>query len=526
MSPRFSNAGQKTIALPASDIDLIRFERNLLSIGYFSSKDVSRRKDKAGPETRRKITQWVDRDKKRIKVSAEFRCELGLPTSKDRDKYMAFMMIVMEHKRKLGLVQNPIEFSAYRLLKILGQTQSGANYEEVYKWSQRMQGTAIESSQIIYSATRKQFLNDTVNVFSRVTRRGDSDHDGNNQNADFRIDLSSWILENINQSWVVPEDFAAYQKLSRPIAKGIFVQLNLWFYACRTKPFEKDYEELCALLSITCQKVPSKIKENLGPALNELISIGYLAKWDIKRMVSKPGYKIIFYAGPELLRILPLNQLKVAADSGPQKYLLGDGSTSSDASGLTGEQERVKAELISRGVLEDKASKLCASFPLEIVEDKMDYFDSVLSSDTSNRLKNPAGLLITLIEGKNSIPPTFETKSERLAREQRYREANRKKQTESENWARNEFAQMAYSAWRAQQAQKVINEQFPGTELEDQLVVVKKGISPSLRASIDRMPKPQRRECLLQQLTIEIAAELNLLSFDEWCKANPQAALF
>jgi hypothetical protein len=71
-------ANQKTIALPDA-IDLIRFEKNLLQIGFFSAHD--RRSN--DPDLSRRIEQWVNRDGKRIRVSAEFRSTLGLPSTSD-----------------------------------------------------------------------------------------------------------------------------------------------------------------------------------------------------------------------------------------------------------------------------------------------------------------------------------------------------------------------------------------------------------------------------------------------------------
>ena len=70
---------QTTIALPDA-IDLIRFEKNLLQIGFFSAHD--RRSN--DPDLSRRIEQWVNRDGKKIRVSAEFRSTLGLPSTAEK----------------------------------------------------------------------------------------------------------------------------------------------------------------------------------------------------------------------------------------------------------------------------------------------------------------------------------------------------------------------------------------------------------------------------------------------------------
>lgn len=122
----------------------------------------------------RRIEQWVNRDGKKIRVSAEFRSSdvLGLPSTTDPDKYMGFMKLVMEMKLKTGLVQNPIRFSGYSLLRVLGQCDSGENYEALNSWSQRMTDTTITSEQVIYSSVRKRYRTRSFTYFA-VSRGSD-----------------------------------------------------------------------------------------------------------------------------------------------------------------------------------------------------------------------------------------------------------------------------------------------------------------------------------------------------------------
>ena len=83
--------------------------------------------------------------------------------------------------------------------------------------------------------------------------------------------LEDWLIENLNQRYVVPEDFNAYKQLTRPTAKGVFGNLHLWFHASQGRQVEKDYAELCNLLNIQAYPHLSKIKSTMGLALNELV---------------------------------------------------------------------------------------------------------------------------------------------------------------------------------------------------------------------------------------------------------------
>ncbi len=159
---RCAGSTEPTLITMPDAVDLIRFEKNLLQIGFFGAHE------RRGPGTSsRRIEQWVNREGKKIKVSAEFRSSeaLGLPSTSDRDKYMAFMKLAMETRLRTGVITNPIRFSGYSLLNVLGQCDSGENYEALNNWGMRMADTTITSEQIIYSSSRKRYMNKTVHVF-------------------------------------------------------------------------------------------------------------------------------------------------------------------------------------------------------------------------------------------------------------------------------------------------------------------------------------------------------------------------
>lgn len=203
----------------------------------------------------------------------------------------------MDQKAKHGALQNPVRFTGYHLLKELGLSYSGPNYEDINRWGQRMADTTITSEQVIYLASHKKYANKTVHVFRSFTRAGQSSTNGTGRTESFEAVLEDWLLDNLNQSYVVPEDFHAYRLLKRPTAKGVFGYLHLWFHASQGRPVEKDYGQLCMLLNIPVYKHVSKIRETIGHSLDELGTIGYLRKWDIKPMVSKDGYKLVLEPG-------------------------------------------------------------------------------------------------------------------------------------------------------------------------------------------------------------------------------------
>lgn len=514
MAKRSTPQETTLVAMPDA-VDLIRFEKNLLQIGFFGAHERRGKQDTSS----RTIEQWVNRDGKKIRVSATFRSsdQLGLPSTSDRDKYMGFMKLAMDQKLKSGVITNPIRFSGYSLLNILGQCDSGENYEALNSWGMRMADTTITSQQIIYSTVRKQYMNKTVHVFRSFTRLGTSNLDNTNKTDMFEVELEDWLLENLNESFVVPEDFTMYRKLVRPTAKGIFVYLYLWFYASQGKEVEKDYTELCALLNVRSYEHVSKIRETMGLSLTDLVNIGYLKTWDVRPMTSKTGYKLVLTPGRAMKEVLVITQRKqLAFASGHIEIPLSQS------------REEAKAALIEHGVSTAKATDLARKLePLALI-DRIQYVASQVAADRKGSIKNPAGYLITFVETEQQIPATFVTQRQRQADERRRAAVEAEKAVETSR----EFAAMVlreqYRKWTHEEADAVIETRFPG----DRLHVKLKALSSQLRAKkeistmLDRMRQEHRREYLVNALRAEILKELTLPSLDEWAAANPQGDLF
>src|SRR6201986_1251610 len=116
-----SNAQQQSlIPVVVEEVDLIRVEKSLHSLGFFAST--------ANREISRTIVQVLRRpDGQRIQAKAviEGIPSLGLPTTADRDKYMAFMKIALDQRDFQGEVTNPIRFSGADMIKLLRLGKGG-----------------------------------------------------------------------------------------------------------------------------------------------------------------------------------------------------------------------------------------------------------------------------------------------------------------------------------------------------------------------------------------------------------------
>jgi len=490
------------VPLPVA-VDLIRFEKNLLQIGFFGAHDT-----RHNNTSTRRIEQWVNRGGQKIKVAAEFRgsAALGLPSTSDRDKYIAFMKIAMDLRTKLGRIENPIRFTGYQMLKELGLTYSGENYEDINRWGQRMADSTITSEQVIYLAARKKYANKTVHVFRSFVRTGQSNADESGRSEHYEVTLEDWLLENLNQSYVIPEDFNAYRKLKRPTAKGIFGYLHLWFHASQGRTVEKDYTELCMLLNIPVYKHVSKIKETMGRSLDELISIGYLSTWDIRRMLTKEGFKLVLMPGSELLHVLAISQRKSlnAVDAPP--------------AAANENQMLVVQALMDRGISESKAQALARREDPDTVLDQIEYAEHLMTRNRRGKFENPAGFIIYTIESRLPVPGNFV--SSRKIRRHREIEAE-----QAENSLHRIRLEEMYEEFVRSRVDEEVQSRFPDEEWARRLKVV---IAERVRTDerFAHLSHRQQIPVAEQFLRQEIRESLVLPGLEEWCETQQQLTLF
>ncbi|RZU35629.1 replication initiator protein A [Edaphobacter modestus] len=491
------------------DFDLIRFEKNLLNIGFFSSHDP---RTKNQNRSSRRMEQTVNQDGKRIRVSVEFQSSevLGLPSTADRDKFLAFMKIVNEERAREGFIGNKIRFRGSRLLKELGISRSGRNYDDIYEWGRRLAQTTITSEKVIYLPSRKRYSDRTVHVFRSFQRVGESNNDGSDRVDLFEIELEDWLLENLNHGYVVPEDFNAYKLLSRPTAKGIFGNLHLWFHASQGKSVEKDYVELCNYLNVTPYQHLSKIKSTMGASLDELTKIKYLSSWQVQPMATKRGYKIVMLPGEVLLRVIQHSQKKQITDKAPTSY------------GLNQIQQKAFDVLVDHGVLPQKARMLVMQYDPELILDQVEVCLSQLFDPTNGRQKiaNPPGFIVYQIENGLPVPTTFITERKRKEFEAQKKQ---KQQADEIEWT----LRTKYGEWKDELLNAEVAARYPSEQLPNVLEgIIKNRIRKDPKFKASTWTRSALEQAALALLRKELLEELALPEFEDWKAERPQAELF
>lgn len=491
---------QSTLPVVVEEIDLVRVEKSLHSLGFFAST--------ANREISRTIVQIFRRpDGQKIQAKAviEGIPSLGLPTTADRDKYMAFMKIALDQREFEGQLTNPIRFSGADMIKLLRLRKGGFHYDEINDWCKRMVATTIMSEASIFLADRRQYATDTFHVFDRVVLVGEELHDGTRSEF-YQVYLSHWQLTNLNQGYLLPLDFNAYLKLKRDIAKALFGHLSVWFYASRGQTIEKKYPDLCQILNIRAYPHLSKARSVLEPSLQELTDIGYLSSWELVRSARGADFKLTLSPGSRLL-CLPNFSAVVNAEA---------------RAALEARLPSWVGELAQKGVAERKARQLALDIADEQpVSDQIEYAEYLISQDRRSRgkISNPAGFLIWAIESNLSVPVDFETSrkkeirqaQEQVAGEQRWNLLQR--QNEYERFCLDQIEKRLVSEYPADRLETALREQMKLTKREQ----------PEW---FGRISEATRREVALGRLRSAIREGLSLPNFEHWSKRDLQQHLF
>jgi len=496
--------------------DIVKIEKNLNYISFFTPSKSRRGKHDPASQTRVRTISYPPRevDGKLVhpKTIIKPDTQLGLPTTADRDKYMAFMKIVTDRKAKVGKIENPVGFTTYELLKHLRLTDAGFHYEEVNDFLERMVSTTIKSEYAVYFHGTKKWAKDIFHVFQRVVLTGQEMPDGGVAQMNY-IYLSDWQLENINSNYTFPIDFNSYRELRRDIAKALFGHLHVWFYASRGRPVERKYADFCNLLDIRCWPHLSKAKQILRPALDELIGIGYFQCWDLVRTADEKDFKLVMVPGE---RVLQLTRPRLASTAPLDRQF-----------------DVIVRALVARGVHEGEARRVLFDVDMERqdVMDQIEWFDEHARKMGSSMI-NPPGFLLTAIREGWQVPAGFESSRKRRLRTEAEQEQSTDPAAVAE--AARELKRMEleeqYRVWVEQQVNEAIASNYTAQQVEKRTAQLKKEIltrHPGLYAVARQglQDCPALEEHAQRLFRQEVQRGMKLMSFASFAE-SAQASLF
>jgi len=480
--------------------DIVRLEKNLNSFGFFTPSH--KRLSSLDEKVVRIFVRESGGQRVEAKATILPSAKLGLPITADQDKYYAFQRIMEEDLREKGQISNPVSFTSARMLKELGLKRSGKHYREIADWLERMTLTGIRSEGAVYFAGRKKYGRDTFTVFTRSVTIGQEMPDGKVADKNY-VWLSEWQLENLNSGYVLPVDYEVYRSLHFNISKALIPLLQVWFYAARSKPticVEKRYSELCGILSIRRWAHLSKIRQILAPSLDELKRLKVLRHWDIEKTVDGADFKIILGPGEKFLseHRARLNGKMVLSEV------------------LEGRAQEILKALLDRGIIEEKARRMLLDLPTDQpVLDQLEWGDFEIARrvGTRDKIQNPAGFYIYLIETNCRVPQDFESSRKRQAREVAQKQRQYADAFEARRQLRQMMLEEQYANYCSSECEKYINAHLAAQELEKRMRAARARVRKSWGVNL---PEASFEYYARQHLYDQVAADIKLMSFEEF----------
>jgi Replication initiator protein A/DnaA N-terminal domain len=198
---------------------------------------------------------------------------LGLPGTLDQDVYVALLQLIEQR----GEIPEDgwISFSLYELVQLLRRTHGGRDYRQIKESLDRLSGTIIQSKNAFYRKSTKSYLDDTFHLLDRIQHSESSDGSGRRADRTW-VKLSDYFVESYKANYLKGLDADLYWSLNSSVAK------RLYRFVDKKRNHQRRWEvDLFALrdrIPLSPYRYPSKIREKLAPAHEELTDKGFLER--------------------------------------------------------------------------------------------------------------------------------------------------------------------------------------------------------------------------------------------------------
>lgn len=204
-----------------------------------------------------------------------------LPGTFDQDVYVELMRRYHEADAP---ADGTLTFTLHDFLRTMGRRVDGRTYEQLRSALNRLQRTALESTDAWFDAVSGARWTGQFTVLSAVSidRRRLTDRDQlalfsaltNNEPGDAHVTLAPQLRSNIASGFTIALTSLRYQQLSSPVARRLYRVLQV-VRIDAGKTWQVPLERLAEQLPLT-QRYPSHLQRVLQPAHEMLLAAGVL----------------------------------------------------------------------------------------------------------------------------------------------------------------------------------------------------------------------------------------------------------
>lgn len=324
---------------------------------------------------------WVSIDGKRIpqKWTVTGSEAYGLPTAIDDDTFMAILAAGSRSGFKSQAISLP---SIYSMRKLLNRGVTGGRESKRLTQSlMRLKGLtfyteyAVKDKNGLYVKTRGFNL---IDEFELTERYRPGDRRRKVPNVFGYVKLSDTVYDWIKNGNLKDLNYTTYQKLPSQLSRRMFRYYDKQRY--RGESCTRNVFNLCLKLGFARTAIqkysPQKFKDLLTPALDELVLINFLSRYEWKKNAEKALVLAVFFSEPGSGRPYGLNEEQAA-----RAQLLAK-----DIAEVLGQAEKNKGyyfKTASLAVRDDHTSTViralsetkAADIPQGTIRNRSQYFD-------------------------------------------------------------------------------------------------------------------------------------------------------
>lgn len=199
--------------------------------------------------------------------------EYGSLGPTDQDVFTAVLELV---GRRGGMPEDgDLDFSFAEIMRILGWTKSGRSYSLIRESLERIALTGLRTRNAFYSKADESYITDTFSIWSvRFAETNGKQGKASRHTISFhKLFLNSWLAHYLKGL-----DTSMYWALSSPVAKRLYRLIDQ--KRGQERVWWEEITELARQIPLSNTRYPSKIREKLGPAHEELQEKGFLERVD------------------------------------------------------------------------------------------------------------------------------------------------------------------------------------------------------------------------------------------------------
>jgi len=284
-------------------IEKAHTESQLDVIGYF---DAGYKRKHAEPGTA-KTVRLTDTFSVQISANAKF----GYPNGLDLDYWRSFQIICsqrLEWHRKFRdgkettepHLKMPVPVPAKAFIKLAGRQPNQREYGNIIDFFDRHTLTGITGIRLKRDIEDvgdefDGYMHATAPLFKRIVARGSKLPDGTLA-PHIHVWINDWYLSNFCRGLRKQTNVLLHHSLHESYGRALYPIMDRNFITSEGY-MNKDYSAVCETLSITRQKHLSRIKQQLGPSLDEFVELEVITSWDITKNARGDGFNIKCRAG-------------------------------------------------------------------------------------------------------------------------------------------------------------------------------------------------------------------------------------